>query len=56
MNSFNFGFVDHRKKEFVAVRMEALLFRQLKEEAEKRNTDLSDCIRQLCCEGLGKCN
>ena len=43
---------DTRKKEFVAVRMEADLFRRLKEAADKEGIDLSACIRKLCSDGL----
>lgn len=43
---------DPRKKRFVAVRMELALFHSLSEEAQRRGTDLSETIRQLCNAGL----
>jgi len=50
--SFCFGEQDNRKKEFVAVRMEKSLFLELRKEADKRKTDLSSVIRELCKKGL----
>ena len=43
---------DKRKKEFVAVRMEADLFKQLSLKAQQEASDLSSVIRKLCRSGL----
>lgn len=43
---------DERKKQYVACRMDLELFSSLKQEADRRGVDLSNCIRALCSEAL----
>lgn len=44
--------VDSKKREFVAVRMESDLFRQLTAVAQERDSDLSSVIRDMCRQQL----
>ncbi len=43
---------DKRKRQFVAVRMEETLFKDLMEKANSEGKDLSETIRALCRNGL----
>lgn len=54
IEQFHYGMEDSRKKSFVAVRMEASLFKALKEKAVSEDKDLSTKIRELCQVGLAE--
>jgi len=46
MNGFTLGFKDEKLKELINFRVKKKVFKELKQEAEKKGINLSDLIRE----------